>query len=210
MVFETAATTETTLDRRIAAAVLTLLARSGVAKLTLDDVAREAGCSRATLYRYYPGKQAVLAAVVASESDRLRAGVKAALAEVATVGEALEAAARFGAREFAGHAALQFLLVHEPGSVLPHLCFAGADRLLALISEAVAPALGRFLPTLAARRVGEWLARIVLSYGCTPPADLPGVGGEAAVLQVVSDFVAPAVTLPGPGVSPRQEEDAHA
>ena len=216
MVFETTTSAEPALDRRIADATLRRVARYGLAKLTLDDVARDAGCSRATLYRYYPGKQVLLAAVVAAEAARLRAGLDEAMADVGTLEEALSAAAGFGAREFAGHAGLQFLLAHEPGSVLPHLCFAGADRLLALLSETVAPHLGRFLPSIQARRVGEWLARIVLSYGCTPPTDLtpgdtpdPGpVGGEAAVLQIVSDFVAPA--LPGAGVSPGEQEDPHA
>ena len=210
MVFETMTSAEPSLEGRIADAALRLVGRYGLAKLTLDDVAREAGCSRATLYRHYPGKQALLAAVVATETSRLRAGLDEVLADVTTLEEALAAAAGFGAREFAGHAALQFLLAHEPGSVLPHLCFAGADQLLALVSEAVASHLGRFLPSLQARRVGEWLARIVLSYGCTPPAHLPGTGGEAAVLQVVSDFVAPAVTPPGSGVSAKQEEDPRA
>ena len=202
MVFETVTSPEPALDGRIVDATLALIARYGLAKLTLDDVAREAGCSRATLYRYHPGKQALLGAVVASETARLRAGLEEALAEVMTLEEALSAAAGFGAREFAGHAALQFLLAYEPGSVLPHLCFAGADRLLAILSDVVEPQLRRFLPSVQARRVGEWLARIVLSYGCTPPAglnafgDTPGpgtAGGEAAVLQIVSDFVAPAV-----------------
>ena len=41
---------------------------------------------------------------------------------------------------------------------------------------------------LEARRTGEWLVRIVLSYGLAPP---PGPR-EAAVLQVVRDFVIPA------------------
>lgn len=198
MVFEPAVTAETALDGRIVDAALTLVARYGLAKLTLDDVAREAGCSRATLYRYYPGKQVLLAAVVASETARLRAGLDEALADVRTLEEALSAAASFGAREFAGHGALQFLLAHEPGTVLPHLCFAGADRLLAIVSGAVEPQLSRFLPSIQARRVGEWLARIILSYGCTPPAGLHSAGGEAAVLQIVSEFVAPAVREEAP------------
>ena len=188
MVFETVASAEGALDRRIVDATLTLIARYGLAKLTLDDVAREAGCSRAMLYRYHSGKQALLGVVVTSETARLRAGLEEALAEAMTLEEALSAAAGFGAREFAGHAALQFLLAYEPGSVLPHLCFSGADRLLTVLSEVVEPQLRRFLPSVQARRVGEWLARIILSYGCTPTA-----GGEAAVLQIVSDFVVPSV-----------------
>ena len=49
---------------RVLDATLTCIARVGVAKTTLDDVAREAGCSRATVYRYFPGKQPLLDAVV--------------------------------------------------------------------------------------------------------------------------------------------------
>jgi hypothetical protein len=41
---------------------------------------------------------------------------------------------------------------------------------------------------LEARRTGEWLARIVLSYGLAPP---PGAA-ETAVLSVVREFVIPA------------------
>ena len=37
---------------RILDATLALIARWGVAKTALGDVAKEAGCSRATLYRY--------------------------------------------------------------------------------------------------------------------------------------------------------------
>lgn len=180
------------IDGRIVGATLRLVAGYGLAKLTLDDVAREAGCSRATVYRYYPGRQALLDAVLASETDRLRAGLDDALAEVRTVEDALTSAAAFGAREFAGHAALQFLLAHEPGSVLPHLCFAGGDRLLAEISAAVAPHLSRFLPSLQARRLGEWVARIVLSYGITPPPGRPTDNAPAVVVPIVSDFVVPA------------------
>ena len=60
---------------RIVEGALRVIARFGLAKLTLDDVAREAGCSRATLYRYFPGKGALLRAVLDSETGRLRQGL---------------------------------------------------------------------------------------------------------------------------------------
>jgi AcrR family transcriptional regulator len=176
---------------RILEGALRALGRYGLAKLTLDDVAREAGCSRATLYRYFPGKNALLQAVLESETRRLRAGLDAALIDVADLGEALAAVATFGARQFAGHEALQFLLANEPGAVLPHLCSGAGGRLLDLLAGVVAPHLCRFLPPLQARRVGEWLGRIVLSYGCTPPAGESPVGTEAAVEAVVREFVVP-------------------
>jgi len=167
---------------------LRAIARFGLTKLTVDDVAREAGISRATLYRYFPGRGAVLAAVVQAETERLQRGLDDALADVTSLPEALAAVAGFGARAFVGHEALQHLLVTEPGTVLPHLCFAGADTLLGVAADRVAPHLCRFMGPLQARRTGEWLARIVLSYALAPP---PGPT-EAAVLSVVREFVVPA------------------
>ena len=42
-------------EERVADAAIRCVGRWGVAKTTLDDVAREAGCSRATVYRLFPG-----------------------------------------------------------------------------------------------------------------------------------------------------------
>lgn len=170
---------------RLIAATLRLVSRYGLAKLTLDEVAREAGCSRATLYRHFPHKGALLAAVVESETARLQAGLDDALAGVTSLAEALAAVGAYGARVFAGHGALQYLLVHEPEAVLPYLCFTPGSGLLRALSAQVAPHLCRFLPPLEAGRVGEWLARIVLSYGCTP---VPGRDGETAVGEALSQF----------------------
>ena len=45
-------------------AALTCIGRVGLAKTTLDDVAREARCARATVYRCFANKQQLLAALV--------------------------------------------------------------------------------------------------------------------------------------------------
>src|SRR6266851_644407 len=56
---------------RMVDATLRCIARWGVAKTTLDDVAREAGCSRATVYRLFPGgKDGLLDAVARTETER--------------------------------------------------------------------------------------------------------------------------------------------
>lgn len=185
---------DTGITGRLVDATLTLVGRYGLAKLTLEEVAREAGCSRATLYRYFPHKTALLAAVVESETARLRRGLDEALAAVDTLPEALAAAAGFGARQFGDHAALQYLLAHEPGAVLPYLCFAAGSGTLQTVAAGIAPHLCRFLPPLEARRVGEWLARIVLSYGCTPA---PNRDTPAVVREAVFGFVVPVVNGTG-------------
>ena len=61
-------------DERARTAVLACIGRFGLAKTTIDDIAREAGCSRATLYRYFDGKPEIVGSAVAAEHARI-AGV---------------------------------------------------------------------------------------------------------------------------------------
>ncbi|MCB1004812.1 MAG: helix-turn-helix transcriptional regulator, partial [Acidimicrobiales bacterium] len=50
-----------------------LFARDGVAAVSMADVADAAGCSRATLYRYFDGKDALRTAYVHREARRIGA-----------------------------------------------------------------------------------------------------------------------------------------
>ena len=57
-------------DLRLRDAALVCIGRFGLAKTTVDDIAHEAGCSRATLYRYFDGKPAIVRAAVTAEFER--------------------------------------------------------------------------------------------------------------------------------------------
>jgi hypothetical protein len=78
----------------------------------------------------------------------------------------------------------------EPDLLLPHLAFDGADRVLRAGATVVAPALTRFVGPDAADRAGEWLARMILSYVCSP-TDLVDLADPLSVRRLVADFVAP-------------------
>jgi hypothetical protein len=78
----------------------------------------------------------------------------------------------------------------EPEVLLPHLAFDGADRVLRGGAQVVAPALAPFLGSEAAERAGEWLARIILSYLCSP-TDLVDLADPVSVRRLVADFVVP-------------------
>jgi len=56
-------------------------ARHGPRKTTMGEVARSAGLSRATVYKYFPNKDALYAALLGRITDDFVAEVKAALAE---------------------------------------------------------------------------------------------------------------------------------
>src|SRR4051794_14118327 len=124
---------------RILDGALACIARVGVAKTTLDDVAREAGCARATVYRSFPGRQALLRAVLDREIAALAAQVSEAAAATDNLADALVAVINAGARTFRTHVALAFVLEHEPEIVAPQLSFERGSALLRDAAAAVAP-----------------------------------------------------------------------
>jgi AcrR family transcriptional regulator len=181
--------TTDTRDRLLDGA-LACLARVGLAKTTLDDVARDAGCARATLYRYFPGKQPLVAALVAREAGRLGAELRAATADCATAEDAIVAAVVTGVGALERHPALQTVLLVEPDVLLPHLAFHRAEHFLADASALVGPILEPFLPDGRATRAAEWMVRIVLSYVCSP-SEAVDLHDPESVRTLVSDFVLP-------------------
>ena len=62
-----------------------LLVREGFDKASTNRIAREAGVSVGSLYQYYPGKEALVAAVIDRHNRELMQVVRAALAEVAAL-----------------------------------------------------------------------------------------------------------------------------
>ena len=153
---------------RATEALVVCVARFGLSKTTLDDVARVAGCSRATLYRYFDDKAALVRRAVDVELTRMTARAVAAADEAATLADATVALVTTAARDLASHGALQFLLHHEPESILDQLAFGPGDRILVRVGDAFAPAFARWLPIDDARRTGDWIARILRSYVLMP------------------------------------------
>jgi AcrR family transcriptional regulator len=177
---------------RIVDAALTCIGRVGLAKTTLDDVAREAGCARATVYRCFPNKQQLLSALVVREVGALRDAVVGAAASTGTLGDAITAVITTAVGVLRGHVALAFVSSHEPELLLPFLAFEQEDAVLRTASALVAPAYTRFLndADADATRLGEWIARITLSYLCSPSESLD-IGDAAHVRALVDDFVLP-------------------
>lgn len=182
-------------EQRIIDAALACVARWGLAKTTLEDVAREAGCGRATIYRTFEGgKGAVLRAALARESLRFRAEVESALAEVADpddLTEVLTAGVVAAATFLDRHEALAYLLAHEPDVVLPHVAFHRLAGLFALVGDFAVPHLARFVGEgEPARRAAEWLARVVLTYVLNPTEHVD-LTEPVAARRLLSTYVVP-------------------
>ena len=154
---------------RVLGATITCLGRWGLGKTTLDDIAREAGVSRATVYRLFPGgKDTVVRAAVASEMVAFQQALADRLADLTTLEDVLVTSITFATESVREHEALQFLLAHEPDQVLPHLAFARFDQVLAGAAAIGGPWLEPHLGVEGAARAAEWVARIVLSYALAP------------------------------------------
>jgi AcrR family transcriptional regulator len=179
-------------------AALRCIARWGVAKTTLEDVAREARSSRATVYRAFPGgKDALFAALADRELRRLEQAVATSVTGAPDLEAALVAAIGTVARHLEGHAAFQYLLAHEPGLVLPHLAFHQLDALLARVRVFGAPLLAPHLggDVVEAGLAAEWVARIVLSYTSCPARGVR-LTDDDSVRALVRAFVLPGLLIP--------------
>jgi len=177
---------------RAVAALLRCLGRYGLAKTNLDDVAHEAGCSRATLYRWVESKPELLRLAVASEEVRVLGALQGAIVGAPDLPAAIVAGVVAAAREIARHDALQFLLAHEPETVYGHLAFAEGDALMLRIADAIAPAFARWLAADDCYRAADWLARVVRGY-CLTPRPVLDLADETVARPFLRQFVIPGI-----------------
>jgi AcrR family transcriptional regulator len=182
-------------ELRLVDATLRCISRWGVAKTTLDDVAREAGCSRATVYRIVPGgKDGLMALVARVEVGRFFAGIAGRLETADDLESLVVLGMAEAGRRIRDHAALRYLLTHEPEQIVPRLAFSHLDEVLTAASEFVEPWLARWLPEPGeAARAAEWITRLVLSYSICP-ADGMDIGDEQSVRGLVRTYVLPGLT----------------
>ena len=153
---------------------LACIGRYGMAKTTVDDVARASGVSRATIYRYFPGgRDQVVADVVAWEVGRFFARLGEAVAGSPDLASLVENSLRFAHRAVAEHGVLQRVLATEPHRLLPVLTVS-ADRILPLVAGFLVPhlererAAGRLRPGVDIERAADFLARMLLSWISAP------------------------------------------
>jgi len=187
---------------RLLDAALVLVARWGVHKTALGDVAKEAGCSRATLYRAFPGgKQHLLQALARRELDAYQRAVLDAIDAADSLEDALTRGLVVATRLLRDHDAAQFILTHEPGLLLPFLGFHEVDRLYRHVAPALGGHLERFLPADRASWAAEWTARLFVTYLFNPH--------DGVDLAVIDDARHLVVTFLLPAFTPHIAEETH-
>jgi AcrR family transcriptional regulator len=194
MAVDTLAALGTTQEERIVDATLACISRWGVSKTSFEDVAREAGVSRATVYRLFPGgRDALLQSVVRTELSRFGDALETRIAEAATLEDLLVAGMVEAGTRLASHAALRTVLTYEPALVLTHLAFDRTASVFAAATALAKPHLSRFLTEHEAEIAAEWAARIVVSYASWASVDVD-LTDEASVRRLVCTFMLPALS----------------
>jgi TetR/AcrR family transcriptional regulator, repressor for uid operon len=150
------------------------IARVGIAKTTMDDAARAAGVSRATVYRLFPGgRDALLRETVGWEMTRFFAHLGEVLGAATDFAEFLERAIPLARDELVHHVVLQKVLETEPDRLIP-LITVEQHRLIAFISAYFLPMLERDRERGVVRldidlpRAAEYVARMALSLVASP------------------------------------------
>jgi AcrR family transcriptional regulator len=154
------------LRERILAATYACVARWGIAKTTVEDVAREASLSRATLYRTFPGgREELIREAVAWEVDNFFARLADSVASAEGFEEVVEVALLHAHRQVREHEVLQKLLVTEADRLVPTITME-TGRLIPLIEAFVSPYLERerLRPGVTVPDAAAYVARMVTSH----------------------------------------------
>ncbi|MEI6701695.1 MAG: TetR/AcrR family transcriptional regulator [Actinomycetota bacterium] len=142
------------------------IAKWGPSRTSLEDIAKTAGISRATLYRYFPGGRTELFdAVVAWEYDRFFRRLLDAVRSAVTLEEVMERGLQYAHRSITEHDVLQLVLSTEPELLESTFTRIGATT-RELVASFLLPYLEQhdLVPGVVPTEAADYLARMVLSY----------------------------------------------
>ena len=139
----------------------------------MEDIAREARAGKATLYRHFANKDAVIDALLAREAERFDRLLRSAASEHDDAPGRIEAAFVAGVRFFVEHPVLTRGRDEEPGLLLPRITANGGPMVssgLELFTELIAAGVeAGELRAVDPRAAAEVIMRLILSYFSFPP-----------------------------------------
>jgi AcrR family transcriptional regulator len=176
-------------EARILDAAAAVFVERGVAGVGMAEIARAAGCSRATLYRYFDSRETLRMAFVEREAQRVAARVALAVAGVEDETERLVAAVVTSVAEVRADPVLAAWFT--PGDL-------GVANRLAASSEVIDTLAVGLLGGPEHRDAARYLVRVIVSL-----LTMPGTDPDDE-RRTVERFVAPAVLGAPVGGGPGQ------
>lgn len=172
--------------------------RFGVAKTTVEDIAETAQVSRATVYRYFKGRDEVLLAVLLRHAQAFLDRLGQRLAREVDVADAIVSGILYTVKSVRKDESLALLFAPEAAGLTSSV--AGASEALFEISiDFLRPMLesaqanGRLRPGIEIDDAAEWLLRTILSL---LTVEGPRKPSDARMKGLVTHFVLPALVTP--------------
>ena len=154
---------------RLLAATYQCVMRFGLGKTTIEDVVKESGLSRATIYRQFPGgRDELLLETVGWELANYFNALADHVRDAPDLEQLFEQGLVFAHRSVTEHLVLRKILDTEPERLLPLLTVESA-KTLPFIADFLHPYVvreaerGRLRPDVEIDRAAEYLARAILS-----------------------------------------------
>jgi len=160
-------------EERILDAAEACMSRLGLRRVSMTDVAIQAGVSRGSVYFHFGDRAGLVDAVLARLAIRFVASSETAVRSRRTLAGQVGEAAVF-IRQHLGDELLTLRLPAEGDSLLATLLSAQDDRLLSQWIDFWLPFLadaerrGEIRSGLDHRRAGEWIVRAMLSFAVMP------------------------------------------
>ena len=182
-----------TTGQRILDAGLHQLELFGLRRTTMEDIAKRAGVSRVTVYRYFASKNELLDAVLLRELGRKLDELRARLAPLPSDEDRIVEGFSFIVDALRSNVLLQRLVRGEPELVLPQLTTEGG-AFIALVRtflvEQLAPVVPKDVTDYEMTVMAELTVRILTSFVLTPETAIE-LDDADAVRSLVRRYVMP-------------------
>ena len=183
---------QTSAEMRVIVAAKTCCERWGIEKVTIDDIANEAGVSRATLYRLFPGgKDVLFEALRVSELEDFFVRLTTQVDGAVDLEDLLVRAVVAATQELRDDQHLAIMMASEPGDTLAQLTVEGLPRIMRVATIFLVPLVDPYLPRRESARLVELLSRLVISYFLAP-SDHVDLGDADSARLFINTFVLPA------------------
>jgi AcrR family transcriptional regulator len=163
-----------------------------MAKVTIDDIAAEAGTSRATLYRMFPGgKEVLFDCLRVQELEDFFTRLAAHLDHATDLEDLLVRTVVAATHELRDDQHLAAMIAMEPGDTLGALTVDGLPRIIRVATVFLVPLVDAYLPRRESARLVELLSRLVISYFLAP-SDHVDFGDAESARAFIASFILPA------------------
>jgi len=180
------------LERRVLDAAKSCCEKWGLAKVTIDDIANEAGVSRASLYRLFPGgKEVLFEALRLQELTDFFTRLSGHIDGADGLEELLVRTVVAATRELHEDQHLALMLASEPGDTLGQLTVEGLPRIMRVATVFLVPFVDPYLPRRESAALVELLSRLVISYFLAP-SDHVDLGDPESARTFINTFILPA------------------